>query len=306
MNDFVEKMMFNPKWYHYMIIVLLSPFSLVYGVIMYFRRFFVQKKDFGLPVVSIGNLVVGGTGKTPFVIALTSRYKNVAVISRGYGRKSKGLQQVSKQGDILCSVEVSGDEAMLMAISLPHASVIVSEDRSEAIEEAKKQGAELIILDDGFNRVDIKKFEILLEPERVKNYFPFPAGAFREFWFMYTYADLIVKEEADFVRKISIEDASARMLLVTAISNPQRLDRYLPKNLAGKIYLEDHAYFNEAELKEKMQACGAETLLVTEKDRVKMSHFKLPLSKMKLKLEIEDEVFEPIEKYIKMYTKKGS
>ena len=103
-----------------------------------------------------------------------------------------------------------------------------------------------------------------------------------------------------------MEDTSVRMLLVTAISNPQRLDPYLPKNLAGKIYLEDHAYFDEAELKEKMQACGAETLLVTEKDRVKMKHFKLPLSKMKLKLDIKDEVFGPIEKYIKMYTKEGS
>jgi len=298
--------MFNPKWYHYIIIILLAPFSLLYGFIMYLRRLFVQKKDFGLPIVSIGNLVVGGTGKTPFVIALASRYEDVAVISRGYGRKSKGLQQVSRKGEILSSVEASGDEAMLMALSLPHASVIVSEDRAEAIEEAKKQGAKLIILDDGFNRVDIKKFEILLEPERVKNYFPFPAGAFREFWFMYTYADLQLKEGVDFVRKVSMEDTSARMLLVTAISNPQRLDRYLPKNLVGKIYLEDHAYFDEAELKEKMQAYGAETLLVTEKDRVKMEHFKLPLSKMKLKLEIKDEVFVPIEKYIQMYTKEGS
>ncbi len=306
MNDFIEKMMFNPKWYHYIIIILLAPFSLVYGFIMYLRRLFVQKKDFGLPIVSIGNLVVGGTGKTPFVIALASRYQDVAVISRGYGRKSKGLQQVSKRGEILCSVEVSGDEAMLMAVSLPNASVIVSEDRSEAIKEAKRQGAELIILDDGFNRVDIKKFEILLEPESVKNYFPFPAGAFREFWFMYAYADLLLKEGVDFVRKVSMEDTSARMLLVTAISNPQRLDPYLPKNLVGKIYLEDHAYFNEAELKEKMQVWGAETLLVTEKDRMKMEHFKLPLSKMKLKLEIKDEVFVPIEKYIQMYTKEGS
>ncbi len=306
MNDFIEKMMFNPKWYHYLIIIVLAPFSLLYGLIMYLRRLFVQQKDFGLPIVSIGNLVVGGTGKTPFVIALASRYQDVAVVSRGYGRKSKGLQQVSRRGEILCSVDVSGDEAMLMALSLPGASVIVSENRSEAIEEAKKQGAGLIILDDGFNRVDIKKFEILLEPESVKNYFPFPAGAFREFWFMYIYADLLLKEGIDFVRQVSMEDASARMLLVTAISNPQRLDPYLPKNLVGKIYLEDHAYFDEAELKEKMQTFGAETLLVTEKDRVKMEHFKLPLSKMKLKLEIKDEVFVPIEKYIETYTKKGS
>jgi tetraacyldisaccharide 4'-kinase len=306
MNSFIEKMMFDPKWYHYIIIILLSPLSLVYGLVMYFRRLFVVKRSFGLPIVSIGNLVVGGSGKTPFVIALASRYEKLAVISRGYGRQSKNLVQVSNKGDILCTVEESGDEAMLIAISLPKASVIVSEDRSKAITLAKEQGAELIILDDGFNRVDIEKFEILLEPKEVRNYFPFPAGAFREFWFMNVYADIILKEEKDFVRQVTLEDLSSKMLLVTAISNPQRLDPYLPKNVVGKVYLEDHAYFNEEKLKHKMQEYGAETLLVTEKDRVKMRNFKLPLSKMKLKLEIKDEVSVLIDQYIQTYRNKGS
>ena len=297
--------MFDPKWYHYIIIILLSPLSLVYGLIMYFRRLFVVKKSFGLPIVSIGNLVVGGSGKTPFVIALASRYEKVAVISRGYGRQSKSLVQVSNKGDILCTVEESGDEAMLIAVSLPKASVIVSEDRSKAITLAKEQGAELIILDDGFNRVDIEKFEILLEPKEVKNYFPFPSGAFREFWFMNVYADLVLKEERDFIRKVTLEDLSSKMLLVTAISNPQRLDPYLPKNVVGKVYLEDHAYFDKEKLKRQMQEYGAETLLVTEKDRVKMRGFKLPLSKMKLKLEIKDEVSALIDQYIQIYRNKG-
>ena len=136
MNDFVEKMMFDPKWYHYIIIILLSPLSLIYGTVMYFRRIFSTRESFGLPIVSIGNLVVGGSGKTPFVIALASRYEDVAVISRGYGRESKGLVQVSEKGRILCSVEESGDEAMLMALSLPDATVIVSEERKSAIEKA--------------------------------------------------------------------------------------------------------------------------------------------------------------------------
>ena len=304
MNDFIEKMMFDPKWYHYIIIILLSPLSLVYGLFMYVRRVFTEKKVFDIPIVSIGNLVVGGSGKTPFVIALAQRYDNVTIISRGYGRKSKGLIWVSEKGKILTSVKESGDEAMLMALSLPNVSVVVSEDRTKAIEEAKARGAECIILDDGFNRVDIEKFEILLEPARIKNYFPFPAGAFREFWFMSVDADLVVKEGLDFEREVTLEDLSAKMLLVTAISNPHRLDKYLPDAVVGKIYLEDHAYFDEAVLKQQMQAYGAETLLVTEKDRVKMADFKLPLSKMKLKLEIKDEVFAAIDKYVHTYNSK--
>jgi len=306
MNDFVEKMMFDPRWYHYLIIILLAPLSLLYGSVMYFRRLFSTKKSFGLPIVSIGNLIVGGSGKTPFVIALAARYEDVTVISRGYGRQGKGLKEVSNKGKILCSVEESGDEAMLMALSLPSASVIVSENRAKAIYLAKEQGAKIVILDDGFNRVDIEKFEILLEPKEIKNYFPFPAGAFREFWFMNVSADLLIKEDVDFVRQVTLEDLSAKMLLVTAISNPHRLDRYLPKNVVGKVYLEDHAYFNEAVLKEQMQAYGAQTLLVTDKDAVKMSGFKLPLSKMKLKLDIKDEIFITIDKYIKTYSKEGS
>jgi len=298
MTDFFEKMMFSPAWYHYFIIVLLFPLSIGYGIIMFMRRMISQKKDFGIPIVSVGNLIVGGSGKTPFVIALASRYKEVTVISRGYGRQSKGLIEVSQKGKILTAVEQSGDEPMLMAISLADASVIVSEDRHKAIELAKKQGAKLIILDDGFNRVEIKKFEILLEPEVIRNYLPFPAGAFREFWFSRKYADIVAKEGEMFVRKVSFEDLTERMILVTAISNPARLNKYLPDNIVKRIYLEDHAYFDESMLKKVLADNDATSLLCTSKDRVKMSGFKLAISEMKLKLEIKNEIFIKINKYI--------
>ena len=261
----------------------------------------VPKKDFDIPIVSVGNLIVGGSGKTPFVIALASRFKNVAIISRGYGRKSQGLVEVSRNGEILVDVTQSGDEPMLMATSLPQALVIVGENRYKAIELAKEYGVSLIILDDGFNRVEIEKFEIVLEPQIIKNYLPFPAGAFREFWFSKKYADIVAKEGEAFVRKVSFENLSSKMLLVTAISNPDRLDMYLPQGVVQKVYLEDHAYFDEAELFKLMQECGAESLLVTQKDAVKMQDFKLPISEMKLKLEIKNEIFIKIENYIKGY-----
>jgi tetraacyldisaccharide 4'-kinase len=299
MTNFFEEMMFSPKWYHYFIIVLFFPLSIVYGSIMLARRLFVKKKDFAIPIISIGNLIVGGSGKTPFVIEVASRYKNVAIISRGYGRQSKGLVVVSQNGKILTSVELSGDEPMLMAKSLSNASVIVSEDRHIAIELAKKQGAKLIILDDGFNRVEIKKFEILLEPKNIKNYLPFPAGAFREFYFSKKYAHIVAVEEKDFVRKVSFENLTEKMLLLTAISNPQRLDKYLPKNIIKKIYLKDHSYFDEAWIEKILLENGATSLLCTSKDRVKILDFKLPISEMKLKLDIRDEILVKIDKYIK-------
>ncbi len=298
---FFEQMFFSPKWYHYPLILILLPLSLIYGVLMSLRRLFVTKKDFAIPIVSVGNLIVGGSGKTPFVIALASRFKNMTIISRGYGRKSQGLVEVSRNGEILVDVMQGGDEPMLMAVSLAQASIIVSEERHKAIELAKEQGAELIILDDGFNRVEIEKFEILLEPEIIKNYLPFPAGAFREFYFNRKYADVIAKEGDDFKRVVSFEDLSERMVLVTAISNPARLDKYLPDVVVEKVYLADHAYFDEQNLKTILEAHNATSLLCTSKDKVKMKGFKLPISEMKLKLEIQDEIFIKVEEYIEGY-----
>ena len=303
MRVFFEQMFFAPQWYHYPVILLLFPLSLLYGIMMTVRRMVTSKKDFSIPIISVGNLIVGGSGKTPFVIALASKLEDVVIISRGYGRKSKGLIQVSSRGEILTDVTQSGDEPMLMAVSLPKASVIVSEDREIAIALAKEKGAKCIILDDGFNRVEIAKFEILLEPERIPNYLPFPAGAFREFWFNKKYADIVAKEGESFTRQVDFENLRSKMLLVTAISNPSRLDTYLPEGIVQKVYLEDHAYFEEEKLKKLLLEYAAESLLVTQKDIVKMQGFKLPISQMKLKLEIKETIFTQVDEYIKGYPK---
>jgi len=301
-----EQMLFDPKWYHTLTILLLLPLAMIYGTFMWIRRKMAVRKDFGIPIISVGNLVVGGSGKTPFTIAIAKELKDVVIISRGYGRKSKGLIEVSRKGMILTDVEHSGDEPMLMALSLPNASVIVSEDRHKAIDYAIQSGVKCIILDDGFNRVEIEKFEILLEPESIKNYLPFPVGAFREFWFSKKYADIIVKEGKDFRRSVQIENPGAKMLLVTAIANPQRLDRYLPQNTVQKVYLRDHDYFDENEIKRLMRECGADSVLCTSKDRVKMEEFGFPISEMKLSLNVDDGIMKKIKAYIQHYSKDSS
>lgn len=299
MKQFFETIFFTPQWYHYPLIVILAPLSLLYGTGMLLRRVLTSKKEFGLPIVSVGNLMVGGSGKTPFVITLASKFEGVAVISRGYGRLSHGLVEVSRNGEILVDVEHSGDEPMLMAMSLPNCSVIVSEDRQKAIELAKDNGAKLIILDDGFNRVEIQKYEILLEPESIKNYLPFPSGAFREFWFSKRYADAVLKEDKDFERIVEIVDPTERMVLLTAISNPQRLSKYLPQKVVAKMYLYDHAYFDKNMILNYMKKYNATSLLCTSKDRVKLHNMGMPLSEMKLKLIIKNDIITKIESYIK-------
>jgi len=299
--SFFERLFFKPNILHWVLILFLSPLSLLYATIMFFRRIFSSKKNYNIPILSIGNLTVGGSGKTPFVIALASRYKNVTVISRGYGRESRGLVEVSHHGEILTDVFQSGDEPMLMALSLNQASVMVSENRERAIALAISRGSKVIILDDGFNRVNIKKFEILLFPETIKNYMPFPAGPFREFYFSKYFSNLNLYENSDFKRVVTLKNESDKMLLVTAISNPERLKPFLPQNIVGEYLLEDHAYFDEEVLKEKMLFLGATSLLVTQKDEVKMQGFQLPLSVMQLDLQIQNEILEKVDNYIGEY-----
>jgi tetraacyldisaccharide 4'-kinase len=301
MTHFFETLFYRPQWYHWVVSMLLSPISLLYGLGMWVRRKLARRKHYAVPILSVGNLVIGGSGKTPFVIALAEYFsdRKVVIISRGYGRQSSGLVEVSCESEVLVAVEQSGDEAMLMAIRSPHASVIVSEHRGIAIEKAIEKGAELILLDDGFNRVEIEKCEIVLEPELLPNRLVLPAGPMREFCWSRAEADLIYRENIDFCRGVRYQNLKDKMLLVTAISNPSRLDRYLPEGVVAKVTLEDHAYFEETKLRALLKQHQAESLLVTEKDWVKMRAFDLPLSLMTLELHLNDGIISEIEAYIK-------
>lgn len=291
MNKFFEELFFNPKWYHYFWILFFLPISIVYGLIMLLRRVLTKKKRFAIPIVSVGNLIVGGSGKTPMIIALAKEFKEIAIVSRGYGRASKGLFKVSNNGKILCDVKISGDEAMLLALNLPNSSIYVSEKREDAINLAIKEGAKTIFLDDGFNRVNIDKFEILLEPKKIKNYLPFPSGAFREFYFTKYFADINLKEERDFKRKVKIKNKTEKMLLITAISNPKRLNQFLPKETIGKIYLPDHSYFSKQEIEELLRKYTPTSILCTQKDEVKLKDMGFDLSVMILEIEIISSIF---------------
>jgi len=307
-HKLIEDFLFNGGRYYYIFAIFLLPFSIVYGLIMLLRRVLSKKRSYPIPIISVGNLVVGGAGKTPFVIELAKHLElnGIWVILRGYGRKSRGLLIVSDGERILSSVDNSGDEAMLIAKSLLKfgVGVIVSEDRVKAVDRAMALGAKVIILDDGFNRVNIKKFEILLEPKDIKNRAVLPLGAFREFPFSYRFANLILKEGVDFKRVVKYENLTPAMLLATSISRANRLKPYLPKGVIATLELKDHSFFNEDELKGALIKYKANSLLVTEKDLVKLESFKLPLSLMRLELVIDESVFKEINDYIKEFYEK--
>lgn len=296
---FFENLYYRPKWYHWPVALLLLPLSTVYASVMWIRRVAAKPKNFGIPIISVGNLLVGGSGKTPMTIEFAKRFEDAAVVLRGYGRRSEGLFVVSEHGKILVDVNISGDEAMLLAKSLPKATVIVAEDRLKAIERAKKMGAKVVFLDDGFTKVGIEKFDILLYPPKTPNMLPLPSGPFREFPFANRYADLILREGEDFWREVSCEGCDAPMLLVTAIANPKRLEPYLPKeSVVGRMLLPDHSWFDKESIEKEMKKVGAKRLLVTQKDAVKLEPYGFDMALLKLRLRVDPKIFETLERWV--------
>ncbi len=116
-----------------------------------------RSHSFNMPVICIGNITVGGTGKTPHVIWLAERLSAivpVAVLSRGYLRKSRGFREVTP-GDTTAD---AGDEPLLMARSLPRARLFVDRDRVHGIKKimAEEPSTGALILDDGFQHRAVK------------------------------------------------------------------------------------------------------------------------------------------------------
>jgi tetraacyldisaccharide 4'-kinase len=277
----------------------LLPLTLLYCIVIYIKRTITRPVDHGIPVVSVGNLIVGGSGKTPFTIALAREYDDVAVVLRGYGRASKGCIVVSEKGKVEVDVKTSGDEAALYASMLPNADVIVSEDRVEGIERAKQLGAKVVFLDDGHSKYGIKKLDILLQPNpEPSNLFCLPSGGYREPRRWYGDADIVAVEDHDYRRNVVI-DPFDRAILITAISKPQRLEPYLHGNrIVEKIYFPDHHSYSFAQIDRLMQQYQVDTIVTTEKDYVKLEPFGFKVARMHLSVEIDRAIKERVRAYV--------
>ncbi|CAM4326910.1 tetraacyldisaccharide 4'-kinase [Arcobacter suis] len=273
------------------------------------KRAMAKPIEFGIPIISVGNIIVGGSGKTPVTIKLASKYENVCIILRGYGRASKGLQIVSINGKIQLDVKTSGDEAMLLANSLPKATILVSEDRIKAILKAKELECKIIFLDDGFSKYKISKFNILLRPkDEPTNIFCLPSGGYREPKGFYAQADIELLEGTDFKRVINIKkdgkisELPAKTILITAISKPKRLLEYLPKDIK-MISFPDHYSFTKEDILKIQEENKDYSIITTGKDFVKLKEFKIKnLYLMDLEIEINEKVdFSLMEEYINSF-----
>jgi len=300
---FIEKYLFYPTLLQKILSFFLLPLTAIYCFLTFLKQKLSNPQNFDIPIISIGNLIVGGSGKTPVTIKLAKRYKDACVVLRGYKRKSKGLVVVSKKGVIKCDITQSGDEAMLLAESLPNSTIIVSEDRKKAIKKAKELGCKVVFLDDGFSKFDIKKLDLLIKPDLKLLPFCLPSGAYRFSPANYKKADILLEESKEFKRVVTIKNQTDKMILLTAISKPQRLESFLPYDMP-KIYLPDHSEFEEKFIDEILQRYTPTSILTTTKDAVKLKSYNLELSILELDIMIDEKKIELIDKYIRNFDEK--
>lgn len=188
--------------------IILSPFTFIYKYIIKIRNYLFDKNYFtqtyvNAKVISVGNLTVGGSGKTPMVITLVNylkkRGKKVGVLSRGYGRNSKGYILTSKENKILSNVSKAGDEIILVAKECNVATAVCEKRVEGAQKFLEDVELDTIILDDGFQHRWIgKNFNILMiEQQFLSNVNSFdqsmlPIGSMREPFDSISRADVVV------------------------------------------------------------------------------------------------------------------
>lgn len=277
--------------------ILLFPFSLIYGLIIWIRNKLFDKgwlssASFNLPIIGVGNLSAGGTGKSPMVEflvrALQDRFQ-VAVLSRGYKRKTKGYALATTG---VTALDI-GDEPMQFFRKFPGMAIAVGEERIVAIPQLlhDRPDTQVIVLDDAFQHRSVTPgLNILLTDCHnlfTRDWF-LPTGDLRDLKSSRRRADLIIvtkcksdlgTDEMDRIRKeltpegkpevfftgirysspyhiLSNEtrqiDDKTEILLVTGIANPQPLKKYLADHAAGyeELLFEDHHIFTIDDWKE--------------------------------------------------------
>ncbi|MCF8058719.1 MAG: tetraacyldisaccharide 4'-kinase [Bacteriovoracaceae bacterium] len=199
---------------------LLYPLALLWDGVYRFRRFlynydFFKSEKFQVPIISVGNLTFGGTGKTPFTIWLSEylneKNKKVMVLSRGYKGKLENSSGILRSGKRLGFNPFEyGDEALLLVRRLKNAVVVVGKNRKENLEfYFDKELPDVVLLDDGHQHLKLKRnlnivlFDALMAPERYK---VAPLGYMREGFSALKDADLIVIGRASQVNSDRLKD----------------------------------------------------------------------------------------------------
>ncbi|HNG96119.1 MAG TPA: tetraacyldisaccharide 4'-kinase [Acidobacteriota bacterium] len=306
---------------------------------------YLKPKALSNPVISVGNITLGGTGKTPLVefIAryLTGEGHEVAILTRGYARQDRRQPRVvvSDGTQICATLAEAGDEPLMLARRLSGVKVVVGKNRyANGTWLEANQACEVHLLDDGFQHVQLQRDLNLLVLDATD---PFgggemvPFGRLREPLYALKRADAIIVTRADqafdedelrwilnecgvdvplifsfheVTGVYQLKDgkpqaqrslAGKAVGVVSALGNPDRFEHDVA-TLGAKIvfrkHLRDHHGYSQKDVSEIVSAAqlaGAERLVTTEKDAVKLEQFhfgSLPVSVLEIKARFDDEV----------------
>jgi tetraacyldisaccharide 4'-kinase len=323
--------------------IVLPPLSLLYGAVTktrlsLYRRGTFQTTKLDRPVISIGNITTGGTGKTPLVeyVArlLSAQGKKVCILTRGYGRKDPHLQVIVSDGyGVLASPSEAGDEPYLLAMQLKgQAAVISSADRIAAGQEAIKDfGTECFVLDDGFQHLRLARDLNVVTIDATNPWGGgrlLPHGRLRESTDGLSRADCIVITRCDQVKGVEalreellrltnskpIFESQMRILRLSplknggeslappvrvaafcAVGNPASFFESLRRagfEVAVERSFPDHHDYSQHEIDAIVRLAkdaGAEVLVTTAKDAVKLRTLGFPIPCYVVEIEIAIE-----------------
>ena len=267
------------------ITILLIPFTLMVLLTIFIKKKFTTRIQFNIPIICVGNIYIGGTGKTP-----TSIY--IAKELSALGKKPVILRKFYKD---------HVDEHNL--IKEKFNNLILNENRVAGIKEAEKMNYDSVVLDDGFQDYRIKTSLNILcfnQNQLIGNGFVLPAGPLREKLSSLKEADIILingKKNIEFEKKILkinnnlkifyssykpvdiYQFKDQKLLVITGIGNPENFLELLLDNgldVQKKLIFPDHYVFTKTEIINIIDEAKKKNLqvLITEKDYYKIKHFK--------------------------------
>ena len=304
---------YKPKFWdseYSVIAILLTPITLIVILIIFFKKIFTRTIKFNIPIICIGNIYIGGTGKTPTSIYIAQELLKI-------GKKPAILRKFYKEHK---------DEHKLIKENFKN--LILNKNRSAGILEAEKMDFDMVILDDGFQDYKIKKNLNILcfnQNQLIGNGFVLPSGPLRERLSSVKNVEIIIingKKNIKFENKIlninkklkifyanykpiNIEQfKNQRILAIAGIGNPNNFFELLTENglnIEKKLIFPDHYEFSNSEISKLIEEADKNDnqILMTEKDyfRIKDMNYN-NIKYLKVSLEIDEK-----EKFLNEITK---
>jgi tetraacyldisaccharide 4'-kinase len=332
--------------------IVLPPLSILYGAVTrtrlsLYRRGTFHTTKLDRPVISVGNITTGGTGKTPLVEwvskTLAAKGKKVCILTRGYGRKDPHLQVIVSDGyGVLASPSEAGDEPYLLATNLTgFAAVISSADRIAAGREAIKDfGSDCFVLDDGFQHLRLARDLNIVTIDATNPWGGgtlLPYGRLREKPEGLSRADCVVITRCDQVKNLdalrneiarfagnrpifyshmrtsrvsSLKNgpgslaSPARIAAFCAVGNPSSFFEHVRRfgfDVALSTSFPDHHVYSQDEIESLVRSAekaGANALITTAKDAVKLRSMSFPIPCYVLEIEISIDNSEELTRLI--------